>query len=191
LANFSVIVQDDKGPYAVSFMANAIMNTKFTITEETSKKYKFILKAGSDLFDGNHFIKNIDNAYNIFNFLTSGKLGGDGKLKYEDLPNLVRQILEENGISKSHPTLSYEILVAELAKTRDDSTKPFRFSVRNDNRKNGYIMTNIRDVPRNISPFSALASEDITEALASIIQLSKENKKGVVTPLEQIALNKF
>lgn len=75
------------------------------------------------------------------------------------------------------------VVFSELCRSSKSTDTPFRLSKTND--MTDYRMCNIREIPRNVSPFTALTSETWDEAVINSI-ITKSNKES---PLEKIMMD--
>ncbi len=167
---------------------NIILTAKFTSYVENSNEYQFFIKANNFLFDTNLFEKDSSNAGELLNHMMQGKM--DRGIGYNQIYDSLKLNLENNDIGKQ-PSLSYEIIITELCKSKEDPTVPFRFVVSKQNQSNGFVMINIRDISKGTSAISALNSEDMIDSLTTTIQNKRKNVKPILTPIEQISLSKF
>lgn len=113
-------------------------------------------------------------------------------LQYGNIPNTIpydrlqeyflRNIeLTENSYDVSLQLIG--IVVSECARSAADSSVPFRLSGSKD--MNEYRMVNIRDIPREVSPFTAFTSETWDKALVSSIVVDNNGE----SPLEKIMMD--
>lgn len=190
ICNFLLILTiDDEEEVATNIITNTMLKTKFSKMEETADSYIMELEADSKLFESNVFEKNVSNATSLFFLLMGGKIG-NSEMSYGEIYQLVYDSLNDNEIT-GKPSVSYELLVSELMRDKNDFSKPFRISVNQNNESTGFSPLNIREIPRMQSPVSALMSEDIFDGVVSIINAAKTNKQAKLTPVEQIMLNKY
>ena len=75
------------------------------------------------------------------------------------------------------------VVFSELCRSLKNNETSFRLSKNND--MNAYKMVNIREIPRNVSPFTALTSETWDEAVVNSI-VTKSDKES---PLEKIMMD--
>lgn len=159
---------------------------------DESRKYTlFTLENMSNLFKSNMSEQNVDNSYIAVKELLDGKFNLMRQLNYEDIPFTLSEICSKNAI-KGFQLLIYELLVASLSRSLHDTTKEFRLSASNKEDYKKFQMINVRDISRNNSAFSALASENISKSLLVALSQSKKSKdNSVITPQEKIALGKY
>lgn len=114
-------------------------------------------------------------------------------LQYGNLPNCVpynewQDYFFENialtGNSYKVSAQLMGIVFSELCRSSKDPSVPFRMSKSKDMRD--YKMCNIREIPREISPFTAITSENWDEALISST-LADSNKQH--SPMEKIMMD--
>ncbi len=191
LANFYVYFTDadPKKAYKVELILNAVLNLKFSSMVETTTEYIFFLNKDAYLFTENRFVESVNNASNMFYYIISGRLEKLAK-KYSDLVFTLMDVMQANEIT-SHSGMGYEILVSELTRDKTDTSALFRYVVTKQNERNGFTTINIREVPRTQSAISALFGENIMNGITSTVLNTENGKKAILSPIEQITLNKF
>lgn len=190
-ANFPIYMIDEDGAtQKIEIFTNRFLTVKYATKEETQDSIFLFVTANNNIFKDNLSVNSVDNAYAAFNLLLSGKLDKILKTKYRDLLPALMDIMEKNEIDGNSP-LSYEIAIAELCASEKDKTKSFRFSAETDSTQSEFVFLNIRDVPRNVSSFSAVSAENISSGVASSILNSKLGNTSKLTPVEQISLSKL
>lgn len=113
-------------------------------------------------------------------------------LQYGNIPNTIpydrlqefflRNIeLTENNYDVSLQLIG--IVVSECARSSSDPSVPFRLSGSKD--MTDYRMVNIRDIPREVSPFTALTSETWDKAVISSMIVGDNGE----SPLEKIMMD--
>lgn len=75
------------------------------------------------------------------------------------------------------------VVISELCRSKDDISKPFRLD--NNPDQNAYQWIAIKDVPRDVSPFTALTNEEWDKAV--IASITTKNSKS--SPLEKIMMD--
>lgn len=192
-ANILLFVQKDtfEESYCTFIKLDTILRLSFTSFNETSTEYIFFLEKGNDLIASNIFVETIANASDTFKGFMSGKLDKVvPKPSYTDILKQVKEVMQNNQI-KGHQSISYEILLTELAKDINNPSKSFRFSATKSNLTKGYKLINIREISRGQSAMSALASENIMASITTTISNTNKGVTPKLTPVEQISLNKF
>lgn len=154
-------------------------------------KYTFFyIESMSDLFKSNMSEQNVDNSYQAVKELLDGKFNLLRELNYEELPFTISDICTKNGI-KGFQLLVYELMVMGLSRELNDVTTEYRYTAKNKSPYDKFQMINVRDISRNASAFSALASENISKSLLSALRNSKKDKNEIMTPQEQIGLGRY
>lgn len=77
----------------------------------------------------------------------------------------------------------FGIMISELCRDAKDVSKPFRLSKYTD--YNSYRQISIVDIPKFISPYTSLTSQNWDESLMAAVEMSKEGNNKV-TPLEKV-----
>ena len=120
-------------------------------------------------------LQNVEHFYSLF-------LGGNlpVTIPYEELYTYLTENIELAGESYGITNQLLGIVVSEMARDPNNLEKAFR----NSNAKH-YTTINIRDIPKFISPYSAIVSENWDDAVVSAI----ENKNTKDIPMEKILMD--
>lgn len=108
-------------------------------------------------------------------------------IPYDEGWKLFLENMELNGSSYKLSAQLFGILWQAICRDPKDISKPFRYTPCTD--MTGYKPISIKMVPKFISPYSAIVSENWDESLMSAIMLSdKDNNDIVGSPLEKIIM---
>ena len=120
-------------------------------------------------------LQNVEFFYSLF-------LGGNlpTTIPYEELYTYLTENIELAGESYGLTNQILGIVVSEMARDPNNLEKAFR----NSNAKH-YTAINIKDIPKFISPYSAITSENWDDAIVSAI----ENKNTRDIPMEKILMD--
>lgn len=120
-------------------------------------------------------LQNVEYFYSLF-------LGGNlpVTIPYEELYTYLTENIELAGESYGITNQLLGIIVSEMARDPNNLEKAFR----NSSNKH-YTAINIRDIPKFISPYSAIVSENWDDAVVSAI----ENKNIKDIPMEKILMD--
>lgn len=168
------------------------LDTNITKELEYSQSFAlFYLESESNLFVSNSIKESVDNSYSAVKQLFDAKFNLLRQENYERLPIVLSEILSKNAI-KGFQSIIYELMVMSLSRELNDPSKEFRFTAKDNTPHDKFQMINIRDISRNTSAFSAIASENISKGLmVALSQSKKEKSNEIITPHEQIALKKY
>lgn len=159
--------------------------------DDTQKYCIFFIESMSNLFKSNMSEQNVDNSYQAVKELLDGKFNLLRQLNYEDIPLVLSDICSKNSI-KGFQLLIYELMTMALCRELNNTNNEFRYIAKNKEKYTNFQMINVRDISRNTSAFSALASENISKSIqTALVQSKKERDKEVITPQEQIALGRY
>lgn len=103
-------------------------------------------------------------------------------LKYHDLYKPFMDSIRISGNSYGLPACSFGVLISELCRDPNDINKPFRLGTALDNDPCSYKPISIKDVPKVVSPFVSLTSENFDKAIVGAIM----NKNNEDSPLEKV-----
>jgi len=168
---------------------NDIFEPSFNFYEEIAEGYLCYLNKDSFLFSSNIFPTSKNNSNNMLTYFLNGKLGNDGKMRYEDVYTTFKSVMEKSGLPKLE-SLSYELLVAETIRNEKDPTVAFRLEA-TPVKQFGFTTMKLKDIGKSVSTVSALNSEDITDSISQIVLNSKNKKESIITPVEMITLSKY
>lgn len=120
-------------------------------------------------------LQNVEFFFSLF-------LGGNlpTTIPYEELYTYLTENIELAGESYNITNQLFGIIVSEMARDPNNLEKAFR----NSNAKH-YKAINIKDIPKFISPYSAIVSENWDEAVVNAI----ENKSTKDIPMEKILMD--
>lgn len=120
-------------------------------------------------------LQNVEYFYSLFR---TGNL--PVTIPYEELYTYLTENIELAGESYGITNQLLGIIVSEMARDPNDLGKAFR----NSNAKH-YVTINMTDIPKFISPYSAIVSENWDDAVVSAI----ENKNTKDIPMEKILMD--
>lgn len=126
-----------------------------------------------------HVPKNMDNAEDLISlFIINGFI--PNTIPYNKIQNYLIDNCSYNGSKYKISLQLFGVIISEICRSKHDINIPFRLS--KDNDMNNYKSISVKIIPRLISAYSAITSENINEAL---VYASLNNKK-VQNPLERI-----
>jgi hypothetical protein len=126
----------------------------------------------------------VDAAVNLKAFYRAFQFGNiPNTVPYDEGQNyfLRNILLTENKYNVSLQLIG--MVWSESCRALNDTSIPFRLSKSND--MTAYQMINIKDIPRDVSPFTAFTSETWDKALVSAIVTDKNEE----SPLEKIMMD--
>jgi len=123
-------------------------------------------------------IKNVEDFYQMF--LITGKI--PTTIPYNELQKYYLKTMEVNGSKYGVNIQLFGIVISEQCRDPKDLSKPFRLS--NEKDMTNYLPVSIKTIPKYISPYTAITSENWDEALVSAIMA----KDGEESPMEKIIM---
>lgn len=124
------------------------------------------------------------NANGFLNLLIIGKITPE---KPEDLIEIFKNAIKLNGVGMNVQSALIEGMIGELCRYSEDDTIPFRLAIKNNKAtKDQFKMTNIKDVARLTSVFSAISFEDIKKSLESSVLMTRNNSEQSISPVETV-----
>ena len=123
-------------------------------------------------------ISNVEMFYRLF--VTTGKI--PTTIPYDTLHEYFEEAIRINGASYDMTSQILGVVVSELCRDSKDETKPFRLSGEKD--MNKYKPISITQVPKYISPYTSITSQNWDDAVVNAILL----KPGQESPLEKVLM---
>lgn len=123
-------------------------------------------------------ITNVENMFRIF--MITGNI--PNTIPYNELHSFLMDSVKFNGSSFGISAQMFGILISELCRSTKDESVPFRLAKETDMHK--YKSVSIKMVPKYISAFTALTSENWDDAVINSII----NKNKVESPMEKILM---
>lgn len=150
--------------------------------DEESTDYRVLrFKKGDKIVVSTHVPQNIDNVEIFFKlFLLTAKF--PTTIPYDKMHEYFIENAKLNAFNYGLNMQIFGILVSEIARCKNDISKPFRFSNMND--MHNYRPISIKLSPKFVSPFASITSENFDQSLMGAI--TTENHK--TTPLEKVLM---
>lgn len=122
----------------------------------------------------------VDNIELFMKMFNTGKI--PNIIPYNQLHEIFMKNIELNG--ESYPVSAQLIgaVISEMCRDASDITIPYRLG--NNKDLTSYIPVNIKDIPKLVSPFTAVVSENWDESVVNAIT----NKNYTPSPLEKLFL---
>ena len=151
-------------------------------TDEDSADYRLLrYKKGDKIVVSVHVPQNITNVETFFElFLLTAKI--PTTIPYDKLQDYFIENGKLNNFGYGLNMQMFGILVSEIARCKNDISKPFRYSTTKD--MHNYKPLSIKLTPKFISPFVSITSENFDQSLMGAI--TTENNK--TTPLEKVLM---
>lgn len=156
--------------------------SEFAITKDIKMDYRLLkFKKDDEVISNINIPKAIGNAEKFINLLISGNL--PPTIPYNKLHEYINYNAELNGFGYGMTAQMLGVIVSELCRDKNDLTRPFRLTDMKD--QLAYTMVSIKMLPKFISPYVAITSENADESIANAMM----NKTGAVSPLEKVMMN--
>lgn len=120
----------------------------------------------------------VANAEEFYNIFISGKL--PTTIKYDEIQDYFLENIRLNGADYGISIQLFGMLIGEMCRDPKDRTKLFRHT-KMDN-MSAYQMINIREVPKYVSPFTSITSENWDESVVNSMLI----KDAKYSPLEKL-----
>ena len=138
-------------------------------------------KDGSELICSTRIPQSVVNAEKFINILFRANLPEN--IPYDKLHELIFKNAEINGVKYNVTYQLMGAIVSELCRDPKDLSKPFRLSKETD--MTAYKMIPITQIPKYVSPYTSVTSENADEAIANAIELKTHGD----SPLEKVVMN--
>lgn len=165
-------------PYTIEKVKNLKLNNT------SPKDYRILhFKKGDEVISDINTPKIIDNVENLFRMMviTGNKI--PQTVPYDKMHEYFPQAMELNGGSFKMNMQYFGIMISELCRDPKDISNPFRYSDMKD--MNNYKQVSIKEIPKHISPYVAITSENFDESLMAAV-LMDDKSKIKSSPLEKI-----
>jgi len=176
-----------KLPMNVIFEFDDYKSENVAISEdEVEPNYIFTLQNGMMFLDSVKKEQSGTNSKNFIFSLHSNKL--PSTIPYSDIIKLYFDNLILNKVNLSNPGCILEMTVAELCRSKEDVSVPFRKIIGANPKINEteYKMTNVKNLPPINSTFAALSFENMDDSILSSIRKNVNGEKEIVSPIEKI-----
>ena len=125
-------------------------------------------------------ITNVEDFFRLF--VDTGNI--PNTISYYDLYLYFIDSMAINGSSYNLPASLFGLVISGLCRDPKDVNKPFRLGSTIDTNPYGYESISVKDVPKLVSPFTSLTSENFDKAVVGAIQ----NKNNEYSPLERVLM---
>lgn len=143
-------------------------------TEQDYRVLKF--KKGDQVIVSVKVPQIVDNAEEFFKIFMSGKI--PTSIPYDKMDEYFFENIRLNGANYGINAQMFGLIIGEYCRDPHDIKKPYRLS----DMKESYTPVSISEIPKYVSPYSAITSENWDESLANAIL----NKNAKDTPLEKL-----
>lgn len=150
------------------------------LTEHTQEQdYRLLrFKKDDQVVTSVKVAQDVENSEKFYNLFLSGKL--PTTIRYDKLHEYFIENIELNGASYGMNIQLFGILVSEMCRDPKDIKRLFRNTdIKN---MNEYISINVKDIPKYVSPFTSITSENWDEAIMN----ADINKNSGYSPLEKL-----
>lgn len=150
------------------------------LTEHTQEQDYRVLRFKKDdqVVTSVKVAQDVENSEKFYNLFLSGKL--PTTIPYDKLHEYFIENIELNGASYGMNIQLFGILVSEMCRDPKDIKRLFRNTdIKN---MNGYVSINVKDIPKYVSPFTSITSENWDEAIMN----ADINKNTNYSPLEKL-----
>lgn len=156
----------------------------FSITKDYTADYRILHyeNNGVDhIIESTSVPQEIDNVDDFFRLFVE-TANTPNTINYYDIYKYYIDSMAVNGYSYNLTIGAFGALISELYRDPHDINKPFRLGSAIDKDPYSYKAVSIKQVPKLVSPFSSLTSENFNEAVVGAIM----NKNNTPSPLEKV-----
>lgn len=157
---------------------------KFTITKDFTADYRILHyeNNGHDhIIESTSVPQDIDNVDDFFRLFVE-TANTPNTINYYDIYKYYIDSMAVNGFSYNLNIGAFGALVSEMYRDPHDINKPFRLGSTIDKDPYSYKPVSIKQLPKLVSPFSSLTSENFNEAVVGAIM----NENNTPSPLEKV-----
>jgi hypothetical protein len=142
-------------------------------------------KKGDEAISDIHVPRVIDNVELIFSLMVMVENKLPTTIPYDKLQEYFPENMELNGGGYGLSMQLFGIMMSELCRDPEDVSRPFRLSDTIKHSMYGYRQISIKQVPKFVSPFTSLTSENWDDSLMAAVNMSNEGN-DTVSPLERV-----
>lgn len=128
-------------------------------------------------------IGNVEDFFRLF--VQTGNI--PKTIPYNELHNYFLESIKLNGSSYKISAQLFGIIVSEICRDPDNMSNPFRLSEAINKDMNSYRSVSIKEIPRLISPFTAVTGENWDESVIGACLIDPKEAKS--TPMERIMMD--
>lgn len=173
-------------PNAIITFPSSYSIEKIALNEymEPEPYYIFKYEFGDIMMEADA-IKSSNNCTKFLAMITSGKI--PNTIPYDKFIQIWETNFDINGVNSGVPSVTLQMIWAEMCRSRKDITIPFRKEYGTGKTDpTHYIQTNMDNVAAATSVFSGIAFQRTTEKLASSINMTKNNVEQRRSPIEKV-----
>lgn len=198
--SYQIIIDDNKKTPVRNFNwptvflcrpSKVIKKTNIKLTENSKPQdYRLLGFVDGDQLVTNVFTpQDIDNTKELLSLhIMTGKI--PSQIPYDELYMYPYDSMKLNGNKFDIHTQLMAMVYSKLCRDPEDHTKLFRMSKAIDKDMTSYTTMSVKEVPKYISPYAAITSENIDEGIISSILLSDDEESGKLkhkySPLEKV-----
>lgn len=147
----------------------------------------FRLETGNQFLATNSLQKSSKSVYKFIQALHNGYI--PNYIPYSDILKLYLDCLAINSVDLKAPSVIYEILIAELCRSKSNLKVPFRKVIGSkDISEHNYTNIRINTLPRLNSSFAGLSFENFSDSAIVALERSATNQEEKESPLEDSSL---
>ena len=125
-------------------------------------------------------INNVEDFFRVF--IDSGTI--PNTIGAKEMYKYILDNMEINGNSYHLPCSLFGLLTSEICRNPNNENQPFRLCSDFDKNDYAYKPMSVKDIPKVVSPFTSITSENFDKAVVGAI-MNKEKKN---TPLERVLM---
>jgi len=168
-------------PSSIEKISNLVLN------KTTPKDYRVLhFKKGDQVISDCYTAQDIDNTMYVLNmtFINGNKM--PTIMRYDKMHEILPYSIELNGSSFGMNMQFFGLLCSESFRNPKDLSEPFRYTNMND--MTAYKQLSIDDIPKHISPYVALTSNNFDESLMAAMIMSNDVDNIKPSPLEKVVM---
>ena len=151
----------------------------FELKNAESQDYRLLIfKKGDEAVTSVKVPQDVENSEDFYKIYTTGKLPTN--IPYDKIQDYFIDNIRLNGADYGLNIQMFGFIISEICRSREDIKKSFRHTdIKN---MTDYRTINIKQIPKMISPFTSITSENWDEAVVNAIS----NKNAKYSPLEKL-----
>lgn len=153
--------------------------------DDTTEKYRVLKFHKGDIMMSSFIKQDSTNCEMFLTMMTTGKI--PRSLSYEGILQAALKNFDINGVNPGVPSVTVQIIISELCRSRKDPALQFRkVAGKGNTDMHDYKSANMNEVSSYSSVMAALTFERFSDKLATSLNMTKLGTKQTKSPIERV-----
>jgi hypothetical protein len=175
----------------MTYPSDSIANVKLHLTngddsdDKDATKYRVLRYYLGDIIMAAEEVQDAANCTKFLNMITKGKI--PNTIPYDVFVEIWHNNFQINDFNPQVPSVTLQMIWAEMCRCPDDITKPFRLLYgKGGANTTNYVETNMNNVASATSVFSALSFERFSDKMTTSLNMTREGVQQRRSPVEEV-----